>query len=105
MPRQILATGRRVYQITGFEHEWRLSPQGFLTGHVPVELNLTPQTEELFQSDWPVTWQASVGAALSCDTFLVNEQGPRLVTPTELWPQKRIRIQGADFFRPDLLLR
>jgi Xaa-Pro dipeptidase len=105
MPRQILSTGRRVYEVTGFEHEWRMSPQGFVTGHVPVELNLTPQTEELFQADWALTWRASVGAALSCDTFLVSEQGPRLVTPTELWPQKRIRIQGAEFFRPDLLLR
>jgi Xaa-Pro dipeptidase len=105
MPRQILATGRHVYQLTGFEHEWRLSPQGYITGRAPVELNLTPQTEELLQVDWPVTWHASAGAACSCDTFLVTSEGPLSVTPTEVWPLKRIRVQGAEFHVPDLLLR
>jgi Xaa-Pro dipeptidase len=105
VPRQILTTARRVFQVTGFEHEWRLAPQGFLTGRVPVEQNLLPHSDELLQADWPITWRPTVGAALSCDTFVVSEQGPRLVTPTELWPLKRIRIQGAEFFRPDLLLR
>jgi Xaa-Pro aminopeptidase len=105
MPRQILATGRHVYQLSGFEHEWRLCPQGYITGRAPVELTLTPQTEELLQVDWPVTWHASVGAACSCDTFLVTSDGPVPVTPTEVWPLKRIRVQGAEFHLPDLLLR
>jgi Xaa-Pro aminopeptidase len=105
VPRQILHTGRRVYLVTGFEHEWRLCPQGHVTGRAPIELNLLPQTEELFHAGWPITWRASVGAAFSCDTLLVTEEGPRVITPTELWPLKRIRVQGADFFRPDLLHR
>jgi Xaa-Pro aminopeptidase len=105
VPREILAAGRRVYQLTGYEHEWRLSPQGHVTGRAPVELGLLPQTEELFQAGWAVTWNASVGGALSCDTFLLTEDGPRTVTPTEPWPLKRIRIQGADFTRPDILQR
>jgi hypothetical protein len=105
MPRQILATGRHVYQLSGFEHEWRLCPQGYITGRAPVELNLTPHTEELLQADWPVTWQASAGAARSCDTFLVTNDGPAAITPTEVWPLKRIRVQGAEFLLPDLLLR
>jgi Xaa-Pro dipeptidase len=105
MPRQILATGRHVYQVSGFEHEWRLSPQGYITGRAPVELPLTPQTEELLQTDWPVTWHASVGAACSCDTFLITNDGPAAVTPTEVWPLKRIRVQGAEFLLPDLLVR
>jgi Xaa-Pro aminopeptidase len=105
MPRQILATAQRVYQLSGAEHEWLLSPQGHVTGRAAVELGLTPQTEELLQAGWAVTWRASVGAALSCDTFLVGEEGPRSVTLPEQWPLKRIRIQGAEFVRPDLLIR
>jgi Xaa-Pro aminopeptidase len=105
VPREILGAGRRVYQLTGHEHEWRLSPQGHLTGRAAVELPLGPQTEDLFQVGWAVTWHASVGAAVSCDTFLVTEEGPRVMTPTETWPLKRIRIQGADFLRPDILVR
>jgi Xaa-Pro aminopeptidase len=105
VPRQVLAAGRRVYLVTGFEHEWRLCPPGHVTGRAPVELALTPETQELFQSGWPLTWRASVGAAFNCDTLVVTDEGPQVVTPTELWPTKRIRVQGADFFRPDLLRR
>jgi Xaa-Pro aminopeptidase len=105
LPSQILKTGRHVYQLTGFEHEWRLCPQGHLTGRAPVECMITPQTEDLLQADSAVTWHASVGAAFSCDTVLVTEQGARSLTPPELWPLKRIRVQGAEFFLPDLLLR
>jgi Xaa-Pro aminopeptidase len=105
VPREILLAGRRIYLISGFEHEWQLAPQGHLTGRVPVEAPLTPLTEELFQPGWSVTWNASAGAAVSCDTFLVTEEGARIVTPTEVWPLKRIRIQGAEFVRPDVLER
>ncbi len=105
VPKQILATGRRVFQLASVEHEWLLAPQGHLTGHEPVDLLLTPNTEDLFQANWAVTWTASVGAASSCDTFLVTEDGPLCLTPTENWPLKRIRVQGAEFVRPDLLIR
>ncbi len=105
LPREILAAGRRVFALTGFEHEWRLAPQGHVTGRAAVELALTPTTEELFQAGWAVTWDASVGAACGSDTFLVTDDGPKTVTPTETWPLKRIRIQGADFVRPDILQR
>jgi hypothetical protein len=105
LPREILTAGRRVYSLTGHEHEWRLCPQGHVTGRAPVELVLTPTTEDLFQPGWGVTWNASVGAASSCDTLLVTEEGPRILTPTETWPLKRIRIQGAEFDRPDVLQR
>ncbi len=105
VPREILTAGRRIYQLTGFEHDWMLCPQGHVTGRAPVELTLTPQTTELFQPGWAVTWRASVGAALSCDTYLVAEAGAQAITPTEAWPLKRIRVQGADFIRPDILQR
>ena len=32
VPEQLLQAGRRVLQISGFEHEWRMAPQGWLTG-------------------------------------------------------------------------
>ena len=99
-PREILALGRRVYLITGFEHEWLTCPQGHITGRLPVESILTPQTNELFKGGWPVSWRASAGAAISCDTFIITERGPECVTVPETWPLQRIRVQGADFLRP-----
>lgn len=105
VPRQILASGQRIYQLTGAEHEWHLAPQGQITGRMPVEIEMTPNNEDLLQNNWAITWQASVGAAVSCDTFLISEDGPRAITSAENWPLKRIRIQGAEFVRPDVLIR
>jgi Xaa-Pro dipeptidase len=105
VPKQILTTGRRVYLVSGAEHEWLLCPQGHVTGRAPVELPLTLQTEDLFQPGWAVTWRGSAGVGLSCDTFLITDDGPRTITAAESWPLKRIRITGAEFVRPDLLIR
>jgi Xaa-Pro aminopeptidase len=105
VPREILLAGRRIYLISGYEHEWLQAPQGHITGRAAIEMPLTPQTEDLFHPSWAVTWDASAGAASSCDTFLITDQGPKIVTPTEIWPLKRIRIQGAEFTRPDVLQR
>ena len=105
VPRQILLTGQRIFQLTGVEHEFFLAPQGHLTGHAAVERNMTLQNEELLQARWAITWCVAVGAAVSCDTFLISEEGPRAITGAENWPLKRIRIQGAEFVRPDALIR
>ncbi len=105
VPRQILTSGQRLSQLTGAEYDWYLCPQGQVTGRLPVEIELTPSHEELLQANWAVSWHASVGAAVSCDTFLISEDGSRAITAAENWPLKRIRIQGAEFVRPDLLIR
>jgi Xaa-Pro dipeptidase len=105
VPRAILASGQRIYQHVQAESEFYLCPQGHVIGRLPVELTFTPQVEELLQNNWPVCWHASVGAAASCDTFLITEEGPRAITAAEAWPLKRIKIQGAEFVRPDLLVR
>ncbi len=105
VPRQILTSGQRIYQLTGAEYDWYLCPQGQVTGRQPVEIELTPDHEQLLQANWAVVWHASVGAAVSCDTFLISEDGPTAITGHENWPLKRIRIQGAEFVRPDLLIR
>ena len=70
-----------------------------------MEQELFPNAEDLFQPGWAITWHPTVGAACLSDTFLIDEKGPRVVTPTENWPLKRIRVQGADFLRPDVLQR
>jgi Xaa-Pro aminopeptidase len=105
VPREVLLAGRRIYMLSQFEHEWLLSPQGHVTGRAPVEMTFTPQTGDLLEAGWAVTWIASAGPACSCDTYLVTDKGPKSVTPTEVWPLKRIRIQGAECIRPDILVR
>jgi Xaa-Pro dipeptidase len=105
VPREVLTAGRRIYAISGFEHEWLLAPQGHVTGRLPIELQITPQTTDLFEPHLAVTWSASAGPAVSCDTFLVTENGPKVVTAPEIWPLKRIKIQGAECLRADVMVR
>jgi Xaa-Pro aminopeptidase len=105
VPREVLLAGRRIYMLSGFEHEWLLSAQGHVTGRAAVEMPFTPQTTDLLEPGWAVTWNASAGAASSCDTYLVTDKGPTPITPTEVWPLKKIRIQGAECIRPDILVR
>ncbi len=81
VPRQILMTGQRIYQLTGVEHEFYLAPQGHLTGHAAVELNMSLQNEELLQAKWAITWCVAVGAAVGCDTFLFSDVGPGAASP------------------------
>jgi hypothetical protein len=105
VPQAILSTARNAYLRSGFEHEWRLCPQGFVTGRAPAELVFLPRTPDMLQLGWAITWQTSVGAALNCDTYLVTPLGPELLTLTEAWPLKRIRFHGADLFQPGPLER
>jgi Xaa-Pro dipeptidase len=105
MPREIFNTAKRVYHLSGAEHEWLLAPQGFITGRSVVELPLTTTTEDLLQPNWAVTWRGSGGAAICCDTVVITDDGPKNLTPTDNWPLKRIRVQGAEFLLPDLLQR
>jgi hypothetical protein len=105
VPREILNTSKRVYKLSGAEHEWLLAPQGHVTGRAAVELPLTTSTETLLQPNWALTWRGSCGAAVCCDTVLTTAEGPLILTPTESWPLKRIRVQGAEFLLPDLLQR
>jgi Xaa-Pro dipeptidase len=104
--KEVLNAGRRIYRVAGFEHEWRLSPPGHITGRSAVERALTPDTTEVLRAGWALTWRASVGAAFSCDTYLVTTEGPKAVTAMgSQWPQKRIRIQGGHLVRPEILQR
>jgi Xaa-Pro aminopeptidase len=105
VPREILLAGRRIYLVSGFEHEWMQAPQGHITGRAGVEVALTPRTEDLFEAGWAVSWTATAGAACGADTFLVTDEGPRSLTPPEGWPLKCIRVQGNELIRPDVLQR
>lgn len=105
VPSQVLQNGKRLYLLGNAEHEWLLAPQGHLTGRRAVEQLFTPQTSQGLRAGSVVTWCASVGAALCRDTYLVTDQAPLTVTPTNNWPLKRIRAQGEEWVLPDILIR
>src|SRR5258706_8519861 len=105
-PSDGLLVGQRVLAQLGMEHEWRLAPAGHLTGYIPTELPFTPDdSPEVLMPGWPLVWHGSIGAAACTDTVLVTDSGPKLVTPADLWPLKRLRVSGVLVERPDILVR
>jgi Xaa-Pro aminopeptidase len=105
VPGQVLQAARRIYQLSGYEHEWLAAPQGHLIGRRPIEAHIMPKTDELLSAGQAIVWIPAAGAASGADTYLVTNEGPRCLTPADGWPLKRIKIQGAEFVRPDVLVR
>ena len=103
--KEMFNAAKRVYLLTGFEHEWQLCPQGWITGRLPVELALLPDSTTLLQAGWLATWGPSVGGSACVDTFLVNESGPQRLTPTDQWPLLSLKISGSEILVPNLLER
>lgn len=105
VPRDILTAAQRVYKVNNFEHEWELSPQGYVTGRAPVEISLDPTTTEVLRPNYAIMWGPAVGSAVCQDTLLVTEAGPQTMTPTENWGTAAIKVAGAEFVCPYILER
>jgi hypothetical protein len=103
-PTVAMDAGRTLLYNGRFEHEWRLSAPGCWTGREPSEGLLTPVTSERFLPGHAVTWQARIGGAVVCDTYVCQEEQWTPITPILQWPVRRIVIQGKSYDRPDLLI-
>ncbi len=103
--KEMFNAAKRTYLLTGFEHEWRACPQGWIGGRAPVELPLLPDSPALLQTGWLATWSPTVGGTACVDSFLVLETGAERLTPTEQWPLVSLRISGMEVVTPNLLER
>lgn len=101
----MLDRARKLLNDSEVEHEWRLSPAGFYTGHSAIDAWISPQTSETFRIGEAIVWQTRIGAAVVCDTVVLTDQGPQVLTASDNWPTRRIRVNGVTFERPDLLMR
>jgi Xaa-Pro aminopeptidase len=97
--------GREFPQNLPAQHEWRLSPPGFLTGREPAEVLLSLTSQERLQENVPVVFQARIGMAGVCDTFIFTEEGWKLITDVETWPVRSIIIDKTNWKRPEILVR
>lgn len=105
-PSDGLQVAMRFLQLSTYEQEWRAAPGGWLTGYAPIEQLFTPNVPiDPLEAGMAVVWPAGIGAAVSTDTILIDAGGPKIVTPADLWPLKRIRISGVLVERPDILVR
>jgi hypothetical protein len=100
-----LNAGRSVLRPTPFEHEWRLSSPVCLTGREPSEGVFRAGVEDRWMATWAAAWQERIGAAAVVDTYLLEADGWRPMTPPNEWPIRRAVSQGRAFDLADLLVR
>jgi Xaa-Pro aminopeptidase len=99
----LIETARHIIKGTPHEHDWRLSPPGWLTGRRASEGLLSAASTEGFTQGNLVVWRSRVGGGVSCDTYLLDNSEWKPVTIMEEWPVRRYVIQGKRFEVPDLL--
>jgi Xaa-Pro dipeptidase len=101
---QILETVRKFPFNTIAEHDWRITPPGYITGRQTAEATLTSTCLDRVQLNMPIIWQARLGRVGVCDTFIWTEDGWRIITSVENWPIRHVLVEGINWERPEILV-
>ena len=100
-----IEAGKLLLRSSTFEHEWSNAPAVVLTGREPSEGVIIPGTQDRWIPGWAAVWQERVGAAAVVDTYLLEQDGWRLLTPCDDWPIRRAVTPSRTFDFADLLVR
>jgi Xaa-Pro dipeptidase len=76
---EAFADCRRFYAEAGFPDEWRLHHQGGITGYASREVIATPASEIEIETGQAFAWNPSITGAKSEETFVLTEEGARVV--------------------------
>jgi len=95
----------RLLAESDYEFEARLCPPAHTCGRYAAEELRRGGQDEPFEDGLPLIWQARVGAMAVVDTVLVGKEGPVVLTPSENWPIKRIRVGEQTHDVPDVLVQ
>lgn len=100
-----LDAGVALLKPSPFEHEWRLAPAVCLTGREPSEGVFLATAQDKWLPGWAAVWQERIGAAAAVDTYQMQDDGWRPITPPGLWPIRRATSRGRSFELADFLVR
>jgi hypothetical protein len=97
--------GKALLRPTAFEYEWRLAPPVVLTAREPSEGVFLAAAQDRWITGWAAVWQERIGAAALVDTYCLEPDGWKLVTPCEDWPGRRAVLPNRSFDLADVLVR
>lgn len=106
---QALQAGIDTYERLGYHDEWRQHYQGGPIGYGPREFGPTPLAHPNAFTSYAVelhhacAWNPTVQGAKSEDTFMVEEQGNRVLTVSETWPTIDVETGDGQATRPAIL--
>lgn len=100
-----LEAGRALMRPTEYEHDWFAAPPVMLTGREPSEGTFPIAAQDRWTAGWAAVWQERLGETAIVDTYVLNPDGWRLITPTNDWPVRRAVLPGQAFDFADVLVR
>ena len=104
-----LQAGIDAYERLGYHDEWRHHYQGGPIGYGAREFGPTPLahpnafTSHAVELHHACAWNPTVQGAKSEDTFLVEEDGNRVVTASDAWPTISVETPDGALARPAIL--
>ena len=95
--------GIRAYERSGYPEEYKLHHQGGAIGYAGRDYKVNFQTREIVQENQAFAWNPSITGSKSEDTMIATSQGPILLSKPVSFPELRMKVEGLEFSRPDIL--
>lgn len=103
-------TGAELYKLAahayaqeGFEGEEQLHHQGGACGYRGRDWVAHPSCIETVQENQAFAWNPSITGTKVEETCIAFADGVETITSTPNWPQINLKVNGRDFFAPDIL--
>lgn len=103
--KDVFNLGCQAYKDNGYENEWHFHHQGGLAGYNSRELRATSTCELEIDSNQVFAWNPTIAGVKAEDTILVTNDGPKILTASELYPIVEIKYNKVVLKRPDILVR
>jgi len=102
---EIFIEGVKMYEKTGYPHEWKKHHQGGPTGYLTRYFRATKEKDELVYENQAFAWNPSITGTKSEDTIIITGRGPLIITEDKNWPMLKIEIEDKEILRPDILIK
>jgi len=96
---------KELYEELGYRGEWKFHHQGGAMGYDIRDYICNAESTEKVQENQCFCWNPSISGTKSEDGFIAQREGFVFITKPVLFPTIKIRTEGIEFIRPDILER
>lgn len=100
---ELYETAAAAYAGEGFAGEERLHHQGGATGYRTREWVAHPTSAETVRPSQAFAWNPSIAGTKVEETGVVSGEGVEVITTSPDWPRIPVRLEGREYFAPDVL--
>lgn len=103
--KDVFHTAVKAYEEAGYPDDWRYLHMGGMTGYKGREVIATPETEEKAALHQAYAWNPAFRGVKMENTFLLTEDGAKILTHTNDWPYIEVEKEGVVYTFPKILVR